>query len=46
MRFLDEELRAPTKAPTLGEHTETVLGDVLGYDADKIARLRDKGALG
>ena len=46
VRFLDEELTEPTKAPTVGEHTETVLADVLGYDADEIARLRGTGALG
>jgi crotonobetainyl-CoA:carnitine CoA-transferase CaiB-like acyl-CoA transferase len=34
-----------TKAPTLGQHTEAVLRDVLGYDADRIAALRDAGAI-
>jgi len=36
----------PTKAPELGEHTDSVLRDVLGYDDAKVASLRDAGALG
>ena len=35
--------RAP---PTLGQHTDEVLRELLGYDAAKIARLRDAGAFG
>jgi crotonobetainyl-CoA:carnitine CoA-transferase CaiB-like acyl-CoA transferase len=35
-----------TKAPELGEHTDAVLRDVLGYDADRIAALRADGAIG
>ena len=30
----------------LGEHTETVLRDLLGLDADAIATLRTAGAIG
>ena len=41
-----EELPVPTKAPELGEHTDSVLRDVLGYDDAKVASLRDAGALG
>jgi crotonobetainyl-CoA:carnitine CoA-transferase CaiB-like acyl-CoA transferase len=40
------ELPVPTKAPTVGEHTDDVLRDVLGYDDDRIASLRASGALG
>ena len=29
--------------PTLGEHTQEILGDLLGMSAREIARLRDKG---
>ena len=36
----------PTKAPTVGEHTDAVLADVLGLDAGAIAALREQGALG
>ena len=46
VKFLEEELPVPTKAPTVGEHNDTVLADVLGYDADRIAKLKDGGALG
>ncbi|PVZ34999.1 CaiB/BaiF CoA-transferase family protein [Pseudomonas sp. CC120222-01a] len=37
-----EYRRAP---PLLGEHTEAVLGDVLGLDADAVGRLRSAGVL-
>ena len=45
-RSSDEELPLPTKAPTVGEHTEDVLREVLGYDDERIAALRAAGALG
>ncbi|MNJ68434.1 Succinyl-CoA:(R)-benzylsuccinate CoA-transferase subunit BbsF [compost metagenome] len=37
-----EYRRAP---PLLGEHTEVVLGDVLGLDAGEVQRLRSAGVL-
>lgn len=46
VRFPGEELPAPTRAPVAGEHTEDVLRRVLGYDDERIARLRERGALG
>ncbi len=46
VKFLDEEMPAPTRAPTVGEHNEEVLSGVLGYDAGRIAKLKDSGALG
>jgi len=46
IKFIDEELPAPSMAPTVGQHTESVMADVLGYDADKIAALRSAGAFG
>ncbi len=46
VRLLGEELPEPTRAPKVGEHTDEVLGEVLGYPADRIAALRDAGALG
>src|SRR5262249_36295636 len=46
IKIIDEELPVPTKAPTVGQHTDEVLADVLGYDADRIAALRSGGTLG
>ena len=46
VKFLDEELPVPERAPTVGEHNQGVLAGVLGYDAEKIARLRAAGARG
>jgi crotonobetainyl-CoA:carnitine CoA-transferase CaiB-like acyl-CoA transferase len=46
IKVIGEELPLPTKAPTVGEHTEAVLRDVLGYDEDRISTLRGAGALG
>ncbi len=46
VRYLDEELPTPTKAPELGEHTYEVLRALLDYDDEQIARLRKDGALG
>jgi crotonobetainyl-CoA:carnitine CoA-transferase CaiB-like acyl-CoA transferase len=46
IRFGDVDLPATTPAPGYGEHTDSVLAGVLGYDADRIAQLRDLGVLG
>jgi crotonobetainyl-CoA:carnitine CoA-transferase CaiB-like acyl-CoA transferase len=46
VKLVGDELPMPTKAPTVGEHTDAVLRDVLGYDPGHIAALRAEGALG
>jgi crotonobetainyl-CoA:carnitine CoA-transferase CaiB-like acyl-CoA transferase len=46
VKFIGEELPAPEKAQTPGESNERVLRDVLGLDADAIAKLKESGALG
>ncbi|MBK6855343.1 MAG: CoA transferase [Microthrixaceae bacterium] len=46
IKFLDVEMPTPTKAPTVGQHSEEVLRQVLGYDDEHISALRDAGALG
>jgi crotonobetainyl-CoA:carnitine CoA-transferase CaiB-like acyl-CoA transferase len=46
IKVLDEELPVPTKAPTVGQHTDEVLTGVLGYDGARVAALREAGALG
>jgi crotonobetainyl-CoA:carnitine CoA-transferase CaiB-like acyl-CoA transferase len=46
IKVVGEEHPLPTKAPEVGEHTEAVLREVLGYGDDRIASLRETGALG
>jgi crotonobetainyl-CoA:carnitine CoA-transferase CaiB-like acyl-CoA transferase len=46
VRYLGEALPEPSRAPTVGEHTEAVLRDVLGYGAERLDALRASGALG
>ena len=46
VKFPGEELPAPSKAPRVGQHTEEVLRSVLGYDAPRVAALREAGAFG
>jgi crotonobetainyl-CoA:carnitine CoA-transferase CaiB-like acyl-CoA transferase len=41
-----EDAAPRRRAPGLGEHTETVLRELLGYDEEKIARARADGAFG
>jgi crotonobetainyl-CoA:carnitine CoA-transferase CaiB-like acyl-CoA transferase len=46
IKFVGEQLPMPTKAPTVGEHTEHVLRTVLGWTNDQIVKARDAGAFG
>jgi crotonobetainyl-CoA:carnitine CoA-transferase CaiB-like acyl-CoA transferase len=46
VKFLDEPLPRPARAPTPGQHTAEVLRDVCGYDEAMIATSRDRGAFG
>ena len=46
IKYLDVDLPIPTKAPTVGQHSEDVLREVLGYSEAEIAALRESGALG
>lgn len=46
IKYLDTEVPVPTKAPTVGQHTDEVLHELLGYDDAQIAALRETGALG
>jgi crotonobetainyl-CoA:carnitine CoA-transferase CaiB-like acyl-CoA transferase len=46
VKLVDGALPTPARAPTVGEHTDTVLRDLLGYDASRLAELRAAGALG
>jgi crotonobetainyl-CoA:carnitine CoA-transferase CaiB-like acyl-CoA transferase len=40
------EIRRPARAPRLGEHTEGILREILGYSDSTIGRLRRAGAIG
>ncbi len=46
VKFPGETLPEPSKAPTVGQHTDEVLRSVLGYDAARVAALREAGAFG
>jgi crotonobetainyl-CoA:carnitine CoA-transferase CaiB-like acyl-CoA transferase len=46
IKFVDESLPMPTKAPTVGQHTEQVLRDALGWTDEQIAAARAAGAFG
>jgi len=46
VKFLGERLPEPSLAPTVGEHGERVLREVLGYDDGRIEALREAGAIG
>ncbi len=46
IKFIDETLPEPTMAPTVGQHTESVLRDVLGWDDRRIEEARAAGAFG
>jgi crotonobetainyl-CoA:carnitine CoA-transferase CaiB-like acyl-CoA transferase len=45
--FVDgDPLPCPTMAPTVGEHNDAVMAEVLGKSADEIATLKEAGAFG
>jgi len=46
LHFIDEDLPTPSKAPTVGQHTEDVLRSVLGWDDAEIAAAQESGAFG
>ncbi len=45
MKFSATPLEQITPPPMLGQHTDAVLGRILGRDADAIKRLREAGAI-
>lgn len=45
VKYSESEPRIRSPPPTLGQHTNEVLRDVLGFEQDKIAGLKDKGAI-
>jgi crotonobetainyl-CoA:carnitine CoA-transferase CaiB-like acyl-CoA transferase len=46
VHFVGEELPSPGRAPTVGQHSEQVLRELLGFDQEKITALRQAGVLG
>ncbi len=45
VRFESSDRRADRAPPALGEHTDRILAEELGYSAEKIAELRTNGAI-
>ena len=45
LKSAGDEAQPPTRAPALGEHTVTVLQNLLGYDAARMAQLRERGII-
>lgn len=45
LRFASSDGPAPSRAPTVGQHTDEVLRRVLGLDDDQIDQLREAGAI-
>ncbi len=46
MTFSSTERRPAVPAPRLGQHTDEILGDVLGLSGAEIGRLHDDGVVG
>jgi crotonobetainyl-CoA:carnitine CoA-transferase CaiB-like acyl-CoA transferase len=46
IKFIGEDMPMPTKAPTVGQHTEQVLRDTLGWTDEQIAKARAAGTFG
>ena len=44
VKIIGEEPLVPSKAPEVGEHTDEILQEILGYDESLITDLRDNGA--
>jgi len=44
-RRVGEPIVAPSGAPRLGEHTDEILREIVGLDADEIARLHQEGVV-
>jgi crotonobetainyl-CoA:carnitine CoA-transferase CaiB-like acyl-CoA transferase len=46
IRYSRTPVADPVAAPDVGQHTDAVLRDLLGYDEDRIVRLAEAGAFG
>ena len=45
VRFSESSTVLHHAPPTLGQHTEEILGDILGLSTDTICKLRDTGTV-
>ena len=45
LRSAGQQSPLPTRAPALGQHTESVLKNLLGYDQARMAQLRARGII-
>ena len=43
VKLSDNEVKVE-RSPLLGEHTDEILTDVLGFDAERVAHLKTSGA--
>jgi crotonobetainyl-CoA:carnitine CoA-transferase CaiB-like acyl-CoA transferase len=43
---MDGVIKHPTPGPALGQHTEEVMAEVLGYSDERVSSLRAEGAFG
>ena len=46
VNVIGEQQSIPSMAPTVGEHTEQILSEILGYEHNEIQTLREGGAFG
>ncbi|HYG41782.1 MAG TPA: CaiB/BaiF CoA-transferase family protein [Bordetella sp.] len=46
IRYAHDPIGAYRRPPLLGEHTDEVLGDLLGYTQEELGRLADTGVIG
>jgi crotonobetainyl-CoA:carnitine CoA-transferase CaiB-like acyl-CoA transferase len=46
LKIVGDDLPLPAKAPEVGQHSEEILKEVLGYDDERLTALRESGALG
>ena len=46
LNFSDSKLRPYAPPPVLGQHTEAILRDKLGYSEEQITAMRKAGAIG
>lgn len=45
VKYSESRPRVRTAPPTLGQHTDEVLKDILGFEAGEVVALRAKGAI-